>query len=238
MKRQVVTRALLAGLTALLIAVPAQASLNKSIKIGDGESSDGESSVNGSITIGEGATVSGDVTTVNGKIRIEAGAVVGDAGTVNGGLRIADRVQANSLSTVNGSIRVGKDAVVDGEITAVNGGIAVEGGSKVANDVENVNGDIELRGSEIGGTLTTVSGDVELVEGAVLRGGLVVRKPDGWGWKDNRKPRIVIGPGSRVEGVILLEREVKLFISEAAEVGGVEGEMSLDDAVRFSGKRP
>ena len=133
---------------------------------------------------------------------------------------------------------VAKDAVVDGEITAVNGGIAVEGGSKVANDVENVNGDIEFRGSEIGGTLTTVNGDVELIEGAVLRGDLVVEKPGGWGWKNNRMPRIVIGPGSRVEGVILLEREVELFISEAAEVGGVEGEMSLDDAVRFSGKRP
>ena len=60
MKRQIATTALLAGLTALLIAVPGQASINKSIKIGDGESSDGELSINGSITIGKGATVSGD----------------------------------------------------------------------------------------------------------------------------------------------------------------------------------
>jgi hypothetical protein len=51
-------------------------------------------------------------------------------------------------------------------------------------------------------------------------------------------PRIVIGPGSRVEGVIHLEREVKLYISESAEVGGVEGVMTLDDATRFSGKKP
>ena len=41
-----------------------------------------------------------------------------------------------------------------------------------------------------------------------------------------------------MEGVIKLEREVKLYISENAEVGGVEGVMSMDDAVRFSGKRP
>ena len=53
-----------------------------------------------------------------------------------------------------------------------------------------------------------------------------------------RPPKITIGPESRVDGVIHLEREVKLFISESAEVGGVEGEMSMDDAVRFSGKRP
>jgi hypothetical protein len=58
------------------------------------------------------------------------------------------------------------------------------------------------------------------------------------GKSKSRKPRIVVGPGSRVEGKIILKREVELFISETAEVGGVEGEMSMDDAIRFSGKRP
>jgi len=51
-------------------------------------------------------------------------------------------------------------------------------------------------------------------------------------------PEIVIGPGSVVKGKIILEREVKLYISESAEVGGVEGTMSMDDAVRFSGEHP
>jgi hypothetical protein len=68
-------------------------------------------------------------------------------------------------------------------------------------------------------------------------GDLVVEKPRGSS-NNSRMPRVVIGPGSRVEGVIRLEREVKLYISESAEVGGVEGEMTLDDAVRFSGKQP
>ena len=39
-------------------------------------------------------------------------------------------------------------------------------------------------------------------------------------------------------GVIKLEREVELFISETASVGGVKGVMSMDDAVRFSGDKP
>jgi hypothetical protein len=42
----------------------------------------------------------------------------------------------------------------------------------------------------------------------------------------------------RVEGALVLEREVELFISDSAEVGSVEGVMSIDDAVRFSGDRP
>ena len=61
----------------------------------------------------------------------------------------------------------------------------------------------------------------------------------GWGWNNNqRRPKIIIGPDSKVLGDIVLEREVELFISESAEVGGVSGEMSMDDAVRFSGSRP
>jgi hypothetical protein len=83
----------------------------------------------------------------------------------------------------------------------------------------------------------SVGAPVELAGGAVIRGDLIVEKPSGWN-SGKRMPTIIIGPGSRVEGLIRLEREVKLYISESAEVGGVEGEMTLDDAVRFSGKRP
>jgi polyisoprenoid-binding protein YceI len=227
----------LAALLALLMALPAQASVNKSITIDAGETSGGASTVNGKVTVGAGATVTGDVSSVNGSVRIEEGATVADAETVNGGLHVADKVRSRSLSTVNGSIDIAGDVTVDGEVSAVNGRISVGGGSKVAKNLGNVNGDIELAGSEIGGDVSTVNGDIELAEGAVVIGDVIVEKPKGWN-SSKGTPRVVIGPGSRVEGVIRLERTVKLYISESAEVGGVEGEMTLDDAVRFSGKRP
>ena len=229
--------AALTVLVSLLLALPAHASVNKSITIDAGESSDGASTVNGKISVGAGATVTGDVTSVNGSIRIDEGATVADAETVNGGLRVADKVRSQSLSTVNGSIKVASDVTVDGAVTAVNGKITIGGGSKVANDLGNVNGEIELEGSEVGGDVSTVSGDIELADGAVIMGDLIVEEPGGWNG-NKRMPRVVIGPGSRVHGIIRLEREVKLYISESAEVGGVEGEMTVDDAVRFSGKRP
>jgi hypothetical protein len=59
-----------------------------------------------------------------------------------------------------------------------------------------------------------------------------------WGKNNSRKPRIIIGPGSTVDGNIIVEREVELYISDTAAVGGVSGVMSIDQAVRFSGKRP
>lgn len=229
--------AVLTALITVLLALPAQASVNKSITIDAGATSEGASTVNGKVTVGAGATVTGEVSSVNGSIRIEEGATVADAETVNGGLRVADKVRSRNLGTVNGAIDIARDVMVDGEVSAVNGRITVGGGSKVANDLGNVNGKIELAGSEVGGDVSTVSGDIELAEGAVVMGNVVVEKPGSWD-ASKRTPRVVIGPGSRVEGVIRLEREVKLYISESAEVGGVEGKMTIDDAVRFGGKKP
>ena len=149
-------------------------------------------------------------------------------------------VKAENLKTVNGSVSVGESATVSGEIGTVNGRITLERGTTVAEDVGNVNGDIEFEGAEVGGNVKTVSGNVDLTDGAVIKGDLVIEEPSGWSWgsKKSRTPEVVIGPGCRVEGAIVLEREVKLYISETAEVGDVTGKMSMSDAVRFSGKRP
>lgn len=229
------------ALLVVLLSVPAWgATINKSVKIEPGSESGGASSVNGSISVGADALVTGGLKTVNGTIRVDDGARIKNASTVNGGLRIADNVQARDLSTVNGAVRIGENAVADGEVSAVNGRISIARGGRITGDVGNVNGQIELEAAEVGGDLSTVNGDVELSEATVVKGDLVVEKPSGWNWgkEKSRKPRIVIGPGCRIEGAINLEREVELFISETAEVGDVVGVMSLDDAVRFSGKRP
>ena len=241
MTRIVTKTAFTIGLLILLMAVPALgASINKSVKIGAGEESGGATSVNGSITVGNDATVTGNLKTVNGTIRIDAGAVVRKASTVNGGLKLGDNAKADLLSTVNGSIRVGEKATVEDDIEAVNGRISIEKGARVANNVGNVNGEIGLSGAEVGGDLSTVNGDIDLEDGSIVKGDLIVEEPGGWNSdkEKSRKPRVVIGPGSRVEGTIVLERKVDLFISETAEVGGVSGEMTMDDAVRFSGDRP
>jgi len=238
-RNRVLERSVVA-LLGLLLALPAAASINKSIKIGAGESSSGASSVNGSVTVGAGAVVTGDVGTVNGTIRIADNAQVEDASTVNGALRLGSSVSAGSLETVNGSIRAADNCQLDGSVEAVNGSITLGNGTRVSGGVANVNGSIELSGVEVGGNLETVNGDVELLEGSTLRGDLVIEKPSGWGWNNSkkRKPRVIIGPGSVVVGTIELEREVELYISETAQVGGVSGAMSMGDAVRFSGQRP
>lgn len=226
------------GLLVLLMAVPALgASVNKSVKIGAGEESGGASSVNGSISVGENAVVTGGLQTVNGSIRVDDGAEIENAKTVNGRLRMGEGVRAGSLATVNGSVMISEKASIKGDITAVNGSITLEPGASVAGTVGNVNGTIELTGTEVGGDVKTVTGDVRVYD-SVLKSDLVVEKPSFWRRATSRKPRIVIGPGSRVEGAIVVEYEVDIFISDSAEVDHVKGVMTLDDVKRFSGDRP
>ncbi len=228
------------ALLALVLLLPAEASdVNKSIRIGDGIESGGHSTVNGSITVGDDAKVSGSLETVNGTIRVGNGTVIRDAETVNGSIRIGSGVSARDISGVNGSITLGEQVTISGEVSVVNGKISLASGTTIEADVSNVNGEIEVTGAQIGGDLTTVTGDITLEGNSVIRGDLVVEKPRGWGSRDsNRDPKIIIGPGAEIVGEIRLEHEVKLYISETAKVGGVSGVMSLEDAVRFSGKRP
>ena len=229
------------GLLVLLMIVPVYgASVNKSISVEAGSESDGETSVNGSISVGEGATVTGSLNTVNGKIRVDENSNIENASTVNGSVKLHDNVTARSLETVNGSVSVGERGKVSGQVEAVNGGISLEKGTVVTGNVSNVNGSIDLEGSEVGGNISTVAGNVNLSDASVVKGDILIEKPSMWNNNGNKNklPEVVIGPGSVVEGSIVLEREVKLYISETAEVGGVEGEMSMSDAVRFSGDHP
>ena len=225
----------------LTMAFAVQAgSVNKNIKVAAGEQSGGESTVNGNISVGADATISGSLSTINGTIRVDDDVRLDDAETVNGALRLGDSVTVSSLETVNGSIRVGERGNIEGGIEAVNGRIEANGGTVIGRGVSNVNGEIELSGAEVSGDVSTVNGDVLLYGGTAVLGDVVIEKPNRWNWgsKLARKPKVIVGPGSRVDGDIIAEREIDLYLSESAQVGGVRGEVGIDDAIRFSGDRP
>src|SRR5690606_33716233 len=229
-----------AGAAALMLFLPAPAfNFNKSINVEAGRASDGHSTLNGSITVGDSALVNGSLETVNGRISIDDNAEVEDAETVNGSIRLGAGVNAGDISSVNGTISIGEGSTIDGELSVVNGKISLAMDVSVTDDVSNVNGEIDLSGAGIGEDLTTVNGDITLSNASTVQGDLVVERPNGGSWRDrDRRPRIIIGPGSRGLGEIRLEREVELYISDSAEVGGVSGVMSMDDAERCSGERP
>lgn len=195
------------------------------------------SRVNGGITARAGETY-GELDTVNGGIRIQAGATVREADTVNGGIEVEDEARVGKLDTVNGGIRIGERVDADDDVGTVNGSIRIGRGSRVAGAVSTVNGGISMESAEIGRGIETVNGDITVGAGSVVRGGLTVRKPKvGWfggSFSNSRDPRIVIGPGATVEGDLVFERDVELFVHETARIGKVTGATPK----AFSGDRP
>ncbi|MFY2763709.1 hypothetical protein [Arenimonas sp. MALMAid1274] len=179
--------------------------------------------VNGGITVREGAQVR-QAETVNGGIHIHNRARLGSAETVNGGIELGDVASARSLETVNGGIDLGAGSLVEQNVETVNGGIRGEKGARVRGDASTVNGKLDFTGGEIGGDLVTTNGDI-LLESTTVAGGIRVEKPNSTWFNSGkqRKPRIVVGPGSVVQGSLVFEREVELFVHASAKIGPVTG---------------
>ena len=181
--------------------------------------------VNGRITADAGQRY-GDLSTVNGGIDLERGAQAEDVETVNGGIEAGDDVSARSVSTVNGGIRFGQRARIDGDVETVNGGIFIDRGGNVRSDVSTVNGAIGLVDTDLGGGIETVNGDITVGVGSHVKGGIRVEKPTGnWGFRMGKPkiPKIVIGPDAVVEGNLVFERDVILYVHQSARVGSVSG---------------
>jgi DUF4097 and DUF4098 domain-containing protein YvlB len=196
----------------------------------------GISKVMGSIDIGADQHT-GDLSTVNGSIHIGENAVVGAADTVNGSISVEQHATVARLVTVNGSIHLHEAARVTGTVQAVNGSLTVANGADVAGRLANVNGAIRVAAAHVGGLIDTVTGDIELGPNARVDGGIHVEQDTSWFrfwfWPGDT-PRVVVRPGSVVGGTLRFERAVKLYVSDRATIGRIEGAT----AVRFSGDRP
>ncbi|HZV39094.1 MAG TPA: FHIPEP family type III secretion protein, partial [Pseudoxanthomonas sp.] len=69
-----------------------------------------------------------------------------------------------------------------------------------------------------------VRGDVTVGVGSHVKGGLRVEKPNGgFHLGKQRPPRIVIGPDAVVEGALVFEHPVVLYVHKTAKTGPVSG---------------
>ncbi len=202
---------------------------------GDSTSSDSSSRVNGSVRIPAGRAP--DVAeTVNGGIDVDANATVTNAKTVNGGIRLGAHASADSLATVNGGITLEDGARVAGTAESVNGSMILRSGAEVGGLLENVNGKIELVSAHVAGGIKTVNGNISITGNSRVEHGILVQKggSNGLIHFGNDVVRVVIGPGSTVEGELRFEREVQLYVSDHATIGPVTGAT----AIAFSGSTP
>lgn len=191
------------------------------------------SSISSSIDVGAGEH-RGELKTVNGSIHVGRGASVGDAHTVNGGIRLESNATAAEAKTVNGSISLEAGARVSGRVATVNGSLSLARGADVSGGLANVNGGIRIDAAHVGGDVSGLNGGMEIGPDAHIDGGIVVRESRSDHAESEEPPRIVIGPGSVVKGSLKFERAVKLYVSDRATIGPVEGATPIS----FSGARP
>ena len=211
-------------MTLFVAAVPALAA-------GD----DDHSMVLGSVHVRPGEHT-GDATTVNGSVEIGANAVAKHVESVNGGITLHEHAAADSTQTVNGSTHLDEGAHVARNVELVNGGISLEKGADVGGHVSNVNGSIELEAAHVGGGIETTTGDIDIGANSRVEGGILVNKSsEGWfSFHEPKIPRVIIGPGAVVKGTLKFDREVKLYVSDRASIGPVQG-ATIN---KFTGNRP
>lgn len=205
-----------------LIAACGSGSVNDTIRIADGDVHDGGvRSVNGNIIVGTGAVIKGDINSVNGMVDVDDEAEAGDIKTVNGSIRLGRGARTGNIDSVNGGLRA-RASSGTGRIRLVNGSIDTEAGTAIDGDIDLVNGTAELRGTRVSGDIVTYSGRITLTDASEAMQNIVIKKPKG-AFSTSDKPRVVVGPDSRVAGKIIAEREISLYVHESASIGGVEG---------------
>lgn len=178
--------------------------------------------VNGSVHVAAGVAPEA-AATVNGDITIEDNAAVTEASTVNGGIQLGSNAAASTLNTVNGGITVGSNSHVTKDAATVNGSVTLRDGADVLGSVSNVNGKIELSAAHVAGGIKTAAGDIAIHGPSRVEGGILIEKDTQLIHFGGRVPRIEIGPGATVQGELRFEREVKLYVSDKATIGRVEG---------------
>jgi DUF4097 and DUF4098 domain-containing protein YvlB len=189
---------------------------------GDGRNA---TSVNGSVSASPGE-VYDTVSTVNGDVRVGRGATAEQAKSVNGTIVLEDDAKVGNVSTVNGSLRIGEGVAIAREASTVNGGVKIAQRARVGGDVSTVSGEIELNGAEVTGKLTTRNGDIDLTDGAKVRGGIHVKKKNdsNWGWGKSDPVRVHICATCVVDGTLQFDQPVELRVDPGAKIGQVIGD--------------
>ncbi|NNC24679.1 hypothetical protein HKX41_11105, partial [Salinisphaera sp. USBA-960] len=56
-----------------------------------------------------------------------------------------------------------------------------------------------------------------------VTGGIKYTKPNGISFRQQRDPVVIIGPNARVDGPLVFERPVKLYVHASAKTGAIRG---------------
>jgi len=176
-------------------------------------------SVSGDVKIAARAIVGG-ATTTSGDIHVHEEAAVGPVSSVSGDLVVGNGAWVRSAETVSGDITLGLNVDVDEGVKSTSGTIRTGRGCRIQGDVKSVSGDIVLYATEVEGNIHVVSSDLTVAAGSQVSGGIHLY---GTTNASCHLPRIVIGEHARVEGELVFESPVALYVHTTAHTGPIQG---------------
>jgi DUF4097 and DUF4098 domain-containing protein YvlB len=188
---------------------------------------DGEAAVTDGQTINANirllpAAKARNLTSVNGDIVLAEGAQAAIVKTTNGTVRLEAGAQAGAIETINGKVELGPGAVV-GKVSSINGEVVLRRAK--ASGVRTVHGAILLEGATVEGDVETTFGDLDIGTGAVVKGQVILHRPEGqwFGRMANRRlPVLKVADGAQVNGAVKLERRADVQLAPTAQVKLIE----------------
>jgi len=178
----------------------------------------------------------GTLRTTHASIRMGERSRVRDVKTIDGEVVLAKGSRANSVRSLDGAVRLEEGVKIVHGVATAGGAIVLDDHVDVAGPVSTADGEIRLQNAHVGGGIVTRRGNIHVGGGSRVENGIRVKRAFclciNGGLLTN--PRVVIGPGAVVQGTLLFERKVTLYVSDTATIGDVVG----GTAVRFSGVSP
>lgn len=121
---------------------------------------------------------------------------------------------------MSGHITLGRDVQVEEGVKSTSGTIKTGHGCRIQGDVNSVSGDIVLHATEVEGNIHVVSSDLTVAAGSKVGGGIHLHRPTSASF---HLPCIVIGAHARVEGELVFESPVELYVHTTAHTGPIQG---------------
>ncbi len=181
----------------------------------------------GDITLGPRAQ-SATIDSTSGNVHVMQSAIVNGAiDTTSGDVRLMAGARSNGIDTSSGNVELAANVSVNGTIDT-SSGYVVGTAAQIMGSIDTSSGDISLTASRVNGSVLTNSGRVHVVMRSVIGGNLKLRKNNcDWSWFSSCKTQettVIIGANSAINGALIAERPVRLYVHPSARVGRIIGD--------------
>ena len=157
---------------------------------------------------------------IDRSVSVGPGEQRGATRVIDGDLEVERGASVGSVRVIDGQVRLAENSAVERHTLITDGDLIMREGSKIRGGLIAHHADLQLTGASI-------DGEVELfctggrIDGSHIAAPVTVRKRALWHVRCDQPRRLVIGPGSEIDRLVLETRNIDVEISDGAKIGEV-----------------